>query len=161
MLKILNCAPEFHKSKKLPNTICYLSCTINVMDTQSDLTVYYDGLCRVCSFEIDHYKKKNIENKIRFVDITSMDFSEEAEGLKGHNYHKHIHARTADGQLVKGVDVFLEVWKVLPGFSVLKKIISNSLLRPAFDLGYKAFAQVRPYLPKKSKAHCDNDRCQT
>ncbi len=130
------------------------------MNTENQLTVYYDGLCRVCSFEIDHYKKKNIEARIRFVDITSADFDENSEGLKNYNYHKHIHAKTMDGTLVKGVDVFLEIWKVLPGFGFLKKTISNPILRPAFDFGYKIFAHIRPYLPKKSKAECDNDRCQ-
>lgn len=126
---------------------------------QHDLTVYYDGLCRVCSVEIDHYKKKNTENKIRFVDITADSFSETEENLVGKDYHKHIHARIANGPLIKGVDVFLEIWKVIPGFSFLKKVISNPALRPLFDLGYKGFAAIRPLLPKKTKVECSDDRC--
>lgn len=37
-------------------------------------TVYYDGLCLLCSREITHYKKMKGSENINFIDITEPSF---------------------------------------------------------------------------------------
>lgn len=39
------------------------------------LSVYFDGLCPLCSREIGHYRKAVGNENISFVDITHVDFN--------------------------------------------------------------------------------------
>jgi predicted DCC family thiol-disulfide oxidoreductase YuxK len=122
---------------------------------QLPTTIYYDGLCHLCSREIDHYKKNPASHQIRFVDITHKDFNATQEGLDPFAVHKAMHVKTSTGEVKTGVDAFRAIWQVLPGYSLLYKITGVAALRPILDLGYKIFAeQIRPRLPKR-KANCD------
>lgn len=121
----------------------------------SVLSVYYDGLCQICSREIDHYRKIEGANEIRFVDITDEKFNPSAEGLNAKAVHKMMHVKLADGTILTAVDAFREIWKVLPAYRQLYKITGLSILRPLLDLGYHTFARLRPWLPKRS-SNCES-----
>ena len=125
------------------------------------LTVYYDGLCHLCSREIDHYRTKKGSEKILFVDITQHDFNHQKEGLDPVKVHKVMHVKRADGQLATGVDAFLEIWKVLPSFQWLAKLVSVPPFRWAADLGYIGFATIRPLLPRKKHECSESPYCET
>lgn len=116
-----------------------------------EITVYYDGLCRLCDAEIAHYKKSEGSGKINFVDITLQSFDPAAEGLDPFAVHKVMHVRRADGSLATKVDAFIEIWKMLPRYQWMARLASGRALRPVLDIGYEGFAKVRPYLPKKSR----------
>jgi len=121
------------------------------------LTVYFDGLCRVCSSEIAVYQKRDQAGRVRWVDIMSPGFSAQAEGLDAHRVHREMHAKRPDGTLAVGVDAFIEIWKVIPGFAFLARVGAWSGIRALLDAGYWAFVRVRPYLPRKDS--CDNGHC--
>jgi predicted DCC family thiol-disulfide oxidoreductase YuxK len=116
------------------------------------LTVYFDGLCRVCDAEISVYKKSAGAEKIRFMDITAKDFDAGREGVDPFAVHKVMHAKRADGSLATRVEAFIEIWKVLPKYQWLAKVASASALRPLLNVGYEGFARIRPWLPKKQRA---------
>ena len=40
-------------------------------DQVSELTVYFDGSCPLCTLEIDHYKRQSGAQKLCFVDASS------------------------------------------------------------------------------------------
>lgn len=125
-----------------------------------DLTVYFDGLCRLCSAEINHYRKLKGSEKIRFVDITSTSFKAKAHGVDPYQVHKIMHVKRGDKLFTK-VDAFIEIWRELPKYNWAVPLAKNPLLRPFLNLGYEAFAVVRPYLPRK-KADCeDSPYCET
>lgn len=123
------------------------------------LEVYFDGLCRVCSREIEYYRRKETQGMIRWVDITAPDFSATREGLDAQAIHRVMHVRDFDGRVHTGVSAFIEIWKLIPGFRMVAHVASFRLIRPIFDLGYAAFAKIRPYLPKKKRLDCADDRC--
>jgi len=125
------------------------------------LTVYFDGLCRVCSAEIEHYRRRDREERVRWVDIADPHFSAEAEGVDATRVHRVMHAKDAEGRFHTEVDAFIAIWKVIPGFHWLAGLAGLGVVRPALDLGYQAFVKVRPYLPRKKSATCNNDRCAT
>jgi len=135
---------------------------MNNMDNQKKLTVYYDGLCKVCSREINHYKKQSGSENIAFVDICSDDFNALAEGLDPHQVHKIMHVRRADGQLRTRVDAFIEIWKVLPRYSSLAKIAEWRSIKAGLEVGYTCFAKIRPFLPryKKTKECQESPYCE-
>ncbi len=118
------------------------------------LTVYYDGLCKVCDREMSFYKSSQGAEQICFVDICSSGFDAQKEGVDPFEVHKVMHAKTAEGQLRLKVDAFIAIWEVLPKFQILAKVAKNKPFRSLLDLGYKGFVKVRPYLPRKEAQDC-------
>ena len=128
-----------------------------MMHPPFDLTVYYDGLCPLCSREIAHYRKKDSANQIQFIDITDPKFSAEAVGLDPRRVNQVFHVRTANGTLLTGVDAFAEIWRILPGFSPLYWLSQQAAGRGLMNLGYRVFVKIRPLLPRKEA--CDTGVC--
>ncbi len=129
--------------------------------SKAKLSVYYDGLCQLCSREIDHYRKARGAEQLRFIDITAVDFQAEKEGLDPQRVHRVMHVKSAEGQIYTEVEAFVQIWKVLPGYSWMARAVESPLIRPIANLGYQGFARVRPWLPKK-KADCSaSPYCET
>jgi predicted DCC family thiol-disulfide oxidoreductase YuxK len=124
----------------------------------SQVTVYFDGACPLCSREIEHYRHKDHEQRLRFVDISLPAFSAETEGLDPVRVQQVMHVRLPSGALVTGVDAFVEIWKVLPGFAALAKVASLPGIHLGLRVGYRGFAAIRPLLPKR-KRECVDGRC--
>lgn len=125
-----------------------------------EVSLFYDGLCHLCSREINHYKKLKGSEKINFVDITLANFDAKAEGLDPVAVNKYLHVKTKDGKIVTGVASFLEVWKQLPAYTWLAKLVSFMPIRKVADLGYMIFAEIRPLLPKKESCET-SPYCET
>ena len=117
---------------------------------QISTTVYFDGLCRLCSREIDHYRTRKGAENLKFVDITSAGFDAKAEGLDPYRVHQVMHVRRPDGSLATKVDAFVAIWSALPGYQWAARAANWSWVRLPLNVGYLAFAQVRPWLPRKS-----------
>ncbi|MEZ4871427.1 MAG: DUF393 domain-containing protein [Bdellovibrionales bacterium] len=122
-----------------------------------ELTIYYDGLCPLCSREIDHYRVKDTQGKIEYVDIADPQFDAQAVGLDPQKIHSVFHVKSKDGQVLTKVDAFVAIWDTLEIFSPLSRLAKNGVSRPLFDFGYSVFAKVRPWLPKKD---CADGRCE-
>jgi len=112
------------------------------------ITVYYDGLCKVCSMEISHYRKQRGTASIKFVDICAQDFDARLEGLDPVRIHQAMHVRRQDGTLALKVDAFIEIWSVLPKFKWLAKAARWTPINVGLNLGYAGFTSIRPFLPR-------------
>ena len=121
------------------------------------LTVYFDGLCKVCSHEIEIYRRRDRASQVRWVDIMDPRFEPASEGLDPVLIHQEMHARRSDGALAVGVEAFVEIWKVIPGFAPLARLASQSWMKPILRLGYHAFTRIRPFLPRKDA--CEDGTC--
>jgi predicted DCC family thiol-disulfide oxidoreductase YuxK len=122
------------------------------------LSVYFDGLCPLCSREIEHYRKKDIDQQIQFVDISVPQFDARAEGLDPDKVHERFHVKTKEGTIVDGVDAFRQIWQTLGIFKPLSWAAQSRWLRPPMDLGYVIFAKIRPFFRRKQS--CDTGYCQ-
>jgi len=114
------------------------------------ITVYYDGLCHLCSREINHYKKMKGSDGIQFVDITTSAFDAEKENLDPVQIHKTMHVKDETGALHTGVDAFICIWKHLPSLQFLVPIANFWPTQLLLKIFYFAFAKIRPLLPRKS-----------
>jgi predicted DCC family thiol-disulfide oxidoreductase YuxK len=114
------------------------------------VTVYYDGLCVLCSREIDHYRKARCANLIDFIDICAPTFDPSASGLDPKAVHRVMHVRRLDGSLATEMDAFIEIWKTLPGYRLLARVASFKFVRFFMNIGYQVFVRIRPYLPRRS-----------
>ena len=115
---------------------------------KNNLKLYYDGQCMICSREIKHYKKQKGAENIEFIDICALNFNPESQGLDSKKIHKVIHAKKSDGTILTRVDVFIEVWKLLPKFNFLAKIASIPFIKFFLEIGYTLFTILRKILPK-------------
>lgn len=125
------------------------------------LTVYYDGACPLCSREIDHYRRKDTAGHLRLVDIAAPGFDAGAAGLDPVAVNKSLHVRLPGGALVTGLAAFTAIWDVLPGFGLFARAARLPLINPLLRGGYRVFAALRPYLPKRRAADCTSGSCPT
>ncbi len=117
---------------------------------QNKVTVYFDGLCHLCSREIRHYQTMKGADNLAFVDITGPSFNAAHEGLDPHEIHKNMHVRDREGKIHLGVGAFVCIWEQLPALRFLVPIARFYPVRVILNLLYKGFATVRPLLPRKS-----------
>ncbi len=100
------------------------------------LTVFYDGDCPICRREITLVKRFNRKNRLEFIDFSRPTYCSADHGLNQCDLGRVIHARWSDGTMIRGVDVFREMWKAI-GVGWLAKAshwpIINSLLTKAYD----------------------------
>lgn len=118
------------------------------------LALFFDGLCPLCSPEIDHYRHcAHGGPAIRFVDITAPAFDAASHGLDGLLVHIEMHVKEGDTVFV-GVDAFLAIWRRVPGHRWLLSLSRLPLADLFMRIGYAVFAYLRPWLPRK-KADCE------
>jgi predicted DCC family thiol-disulfide oxidoreductase YuxK len=73
------------------------------------LTVYFDGLCPLCSREIKFYRSKASATKIDWQDITEPGFDPDSHGLDKVKIHQSFHVKTKDGKVIAGVEAFISI----------------------------------------------------
>jgi len=117
-------------------------------------TVYYDGLCLVCSAEINHYKRRNVDDRVAFVDICAAGFDPAKEGLDPRLIHKIMHVRRRDGTMATRVEAFIEIWENFPGYRWAARVARWKPVRFVLELGYSSFVVIRPWLPRRKAADC-------
>ena len=115
--------------------------------------IYFDGLCIICSSEINHYQKLPGSENFSFIDITEPTFKSAEHGIDPHLAHKVMHVRDTAGKLHQGVDAFRAIWSELPRYHFLYRISGIKIFRVLLEIGYRIFVKIRPYLPRR-KSDC-------
>lgn len=97
--------------------------------------VLYNAECPVCSFEIDHYKKHSQKNALplRFDDLntearTTWNLTQDQAAQRLYVQHQ--------GQLYSGIPAFLILWKQMPGYHWLARIVGWPGVRQFATLAY-------------------------
>lgn len=129
------------------------------------LQVFFDGTCHLCSREVAHYRKRDVDHRIEWIDIAHPDFIAAEYGLDPKAVNAVMHARVLDDpkgvRVATAVDAFLEIWRVIPGFHGLASLVRFPLLRPFIHAGYHAFAKIRLKLPRrKVEYECKDGVCR-
>jgi predicted DCC family thiol-disulfide oxidoreductase YuxK len=114
----------------------------------------YDGKCPICSREVSMLRRRNREGRIAFEDIAAAEFAPEHYGLTMEQVVGAMHAIRPDGSVVRGIDVFAEVYEAV-GWSWLAGPIRWRLTRPLASFGYRIFAAIRPRLSSFDPKVCD------
>jgi predicted DCC family thiol-disulfide oxidoreductase YuxK len=50
-------------------------------EIQYPITIFYDGACGICRREMERYKAKDKEARLKFVNVNRPDFKPENEGV--------------------------------------------------------------------------------
>lgn len=111
--------------------------------TQTSTTVYFDGGCPVCSREIAMYQRQPGAGAVLWTDVTRCTASELGPGLTRDKALARLHVRLADGRLVSGAQAFTTLWRVLPRWAWLGRLLGTPATLWLLEGGYRGFLWVR------------------
>ena len=112
------------------------------MRTIYPLILLYDAGCAVCSLEMDHLRSRNHEGKLAFIDIATPGFDPTPFGATLAEMNAEIHARCADGQVIRGVQLLRLAYEAV-GLGWVLRPTAWPLLRTLSDISYRLFARHR------------------
>lgn len=107
------------------------------------LRVYYDGGCPVCTQEIAFYRSRPAGHDVTWVNVDACAAAELGAGLTRKQAIERLHIRLPNGTLVSGAAAFAVIWRRMPGFQWLGKLIAFPPLGLIAELGYRGFLVVR------------------
>lgn len=110
-------------------------------------TVYYDGSCPLCTFEIGHYKAQEGGDQLAFVDV-SREGVDPGPDLTTKQAMGRFHVRLPDGSLKSGARGFVEIWGALPKWRWAARIAKLPGVTPLLEGAYRVFLPLRPTLSK-------------
>lgn len=108
----------------------------------SEIEVFYDGGCPLCTREMALLRQLDRKGRIRFSDIAAEGFDAGSVGVSPAALMDRIHGRLADGTLVEGVEVFRRVYTAV-GFGALVAATRWPGVSHLLDLAYRLFAKNR------------------
>ena len=115
---------------------------MNKYNDEIQFTLFYDGLCPVCSREVAWLMRKNKRGWLAFQDINDAEFDPAVYGKTLAELMAEIHGVYPDGQVIKGMDVFRAAYSEV-GLAWLVAPTGWPLLKPLFDRLYRLFAKYR------------------
>ncbi|MDC0182585.1 DUF393 domain-containing protein [Nitrosomonadales bacterium] len=107
------------------------------------LSVFYDDRCKICSKEINFYKKIAPKNSLNWLGISSSKLDLKLANIKLVDALLYLHVKDSEGNFYIGVDAFIVIWKKLPYFKYLNLIISLPIIYQLAKYLYKQFAKYR------------------
>jgi len=90
------------------------------------LTTYYNGRCPVCRTEVEHYQGIDARRGLGlgWHDVSQGVGPLAAHGLDPDAATKRLYAIDEEGRLHAGVDAFIQVWRRLPRYRWLARVVS-------------------------------------
>ncbi len=123
------------------------------------VTLFYDGECPLCMREIDHLSKKNRKGLLKLIDIRQDGFQEKYPEFDVVELDRFIHAKLADGRVVKGVDATLAAWEAV-GMGCFVAPLRWPGVACIADFGYSLFAKNRHGLSRRLGPILGKNECK-
>ena len=100
--------------------------------------VFFNNSCNICRAEINHYKKHSNKD-IEWVDVTNNN---EAQKITSKSYEQLLRRMHViqDGNLIEGAEVFLIIWKNIPKYRFLYKVLKKPIIFNLFSFFYEIVA---------------------
>jgi predicted DCC family thiol-disulfide oxidoreductase YuxK len=111
------------------------------------LTIYYDASCPVCDGEMHNLMLRNTDGMLVFVDASAPDFVSPLAGLAQADLLNLIHARKANGEVVRSVEVLRLAYRAV-GLGWVAAAASWPGLRQLADRAYPWLAHNRYRIPR-------------
>jgi predicted DCC family thiol-disulfide oxidoreductase YuxK len=121
------------------------------------LTVFFDGACPLCRREIAHYRQRDRAGRIAFVDIVADPAPLAAIGVSPEVALAAMHARRADGSVVRGAAAFVALWAELPRWRVLARIVAG--VPGLLALAERVYTWIAPRRTRVAAAICRDGSC--
>ena len=102
------------------------------------MKVYYNNSCKICKTEIDLYKKQKID-EIEWVDITDGSPITKYTGKNSKALLRRLHVQE-NGKIIGGAQAFLILWKNIPKYRFLYRILKLPIIFSIFNVSYEIIA---------------------
>jgi predicted DCC family thiol-disulfide oxidoreductase YuxK len=106
-------------------------------------TVFFDGSCPLCRWEISHYQAAVPVSAIDFVDVSNNKQAAMA-GCSCSELMARFHVRTKEGVMLSGAAAFVALWLLYPSGRWLGKLGSLPGMPVVLELLYRGFLRLRP-----------------
>lgn len=95
----------------------------------TDTRILYNAQCPVCRFEIHHYRDYAADQDLplRFDDLNAADLA--PWGLTQDEAARRLYV-LHDGQMTSGIPAFLILWRQMPRYHWLARLIDLPVIRP-------------------------------
>jgi len=114
-----------------------------MIQTSARPVFFYDGGCPLCRREVAHYRRLDRAGAVDWVDLLAAPQRLRQAGLDTRRAMARLHVIDGDGRLLSGVPGFVAIWRRLPYYRHLARIVTAlGLLRP-LDWAYDHFAARR------------------
>ena len=107
------------------------------------IKVFYDGMCSLCSREIDYYKRVAPTNKFEWIDVTKNASELRKYSLSKVETLKVLHVIDSSGKISRGVEAFKIIWNNLPGWWIASKLLNIRWINFVAESIYRIFARRR------------------
>ncbi|MBP7567124.1 MAG: DUF393 domain-containing protein [Burkholderiaceae bacterium] len=111
------------------------------------LTVYYESACALCNAEMTNLRLRDHRGLLTFVDVSEPGFDARPAGTTQDELLALIHARQADGTVIRGVDVFRLAYEAV-GLNGVSRALRLPGLRRLADAFYPWLARNRHRIPR-------------
>ena len=112
------------------------------------LTLYYESACPLCNAEMTNLKLRNTAGLLRFVDVSAPGFDACPPGTTLEDLMALMHGLTADGRVLKGVEVFRLAYSAV-GIPQVAALTSLPGIAPLSERVYAVIARNRHRLPRR------------
>jgi len=112
------------------------------------MTIFHDGNCPICRFDIENLRSRNDKGRLRFIDIAAPDFDPAAYGMTQEAFAAQIRAQLPDGTLITGMEVFRRAYRAVGLGWIIAPATWGPLKAPA-DALYRFFARHRPMISRR------------
>ncbi len=119
--------------------------------------LFYDGGCPLCRREIAHYRRLDRAGRVDWVDLHAEPDLAERYGVRWRAAMQRIHLLETNGRMVTGAYAFAALWRRLPGYRWLARLLSLPGALPVLDRGYTIFARWRWHRRRACDAACNTD----
>ena len=100
--------------------------------------MYFNNSCKICRTEINLYKKQNIKD-IEWVDITDNETAEIETQKDAKSLLRRLHIKDGEN-IIEGAEAFLLIWKNIPKYRFLYKILKKPIIFNIFSFFYEIVA---------------------
>jgi predicted DCC family thiol-disulfide oxidoreductase YuxK len=125
------------------------------------LTLYIDLDCPLCAREVHWLQRHASPARLQLVDISAPGFDPAPTGRSLQALHDCLHARSASGEWLTGIDATLWSWRAA-GVGHWAAPLAWRPLRPLLRLAYWLFSLLRPslgWLPHPDGSRRCRDAC--
>ena len=117
---------------------------------QNKFIFLFDGGCPLCLRETKFLKKKDVSNKINFVDIDSDNYNPELyQDISYAQAMSNLHGILENGDIIKGLDVLSYSYKLV-GLGWVYYPLKIDFLAPVMKLFYQLWARYRLKITNRS-----------
>ena len=128
---------------------------------KNNLTFLFDGGCPLCLRETNFLKKRDISNKIAFIDINSKEYDKRIfNDISYAEAMSNLHGIMENGQIIRGLDVLSYSYELV-GLGWVYYPLKIKFLSPILRLAYRYWAKYRlqitgrPNIEKLCTSQCE------